>query len=65
MFEWTKNRYFTSILWIGNPLGAFKDKQISAKSVGRTSYKKFLILLITHFQSRNYDKQSVKPSSYR
>ena len=36
MFGWPKNQYFTSILWIGNPLWAFKDIQISAKSLGRT-----------------------------
>ena len=41
MFGWTKNRYFTSKLRIDNPLGAFKDKQISAKSVGRTHHIKF------------------------
>ena len=41
MFGWTKNRYFTSNLLIGNPLGAFKDIQISAKSVGRTHHIKF------------------------
>ena len=36
MSEWTKNWYFTSNLGMTNPLGAFKDTQISAKSVGRT-----------------------------
>ena len=36
-----KNRYFTSNLWIGNPLGAFKDIKISAKSVRRTHHIKF------------------------
>ena len=41
MFGWTKNRYFTSNLLIGNPLGAFKDIQILAKSVGRTHHIKF------------------------
>ena len=41
MFGWTKNWYFTSNLWIGNPLGAFKDIKISAKSLGRTHYVKF------------------------
>ena len=41
MFEWTKNRYFTSNLLIGNPLRTFKDKQISAKSVGSTYHIKF------------------------
>ena len=32
MFGCTINRYFTSILWICNPLGAFKDILILAKS---------------------------------
>ena len=41
MFGWTKNQYFTSNLWIGNPLGAFKDIKISAKSLGRTHHVKF------------------------
>ena len=41
MFGWTKNRCFTYKLRIGNPLGAFKDKQISAKSVRRTHYIEF------------------------
>ena len=36
-----KKRYFTSNLLIGNPLGAFKDIQISAKSVGCTHHLKF------------------------
>ena len=40
MFGWTKNRYFTSILWIGNPLGTIKDIQISAESVGRYTSSK-------------------------
>ena len=41
MLGWTKNRYFTSNLWMGNPLGAFKDIQILAQSVGRTHHKIF------------------------
>ena len=41
MFAWAKNGYFTSNLWIGNPLGAFKDIQISPKSVRRTHRIKF------------------------
>ena len=41
MFGWTKNRYFTSNLSIGNHLGAFQDIKISAKSVGRTHHIKF------------------------
>ena len=69
MFGWTKNRCFISNLCIGNPLGAFKDMQISAKSVGPTHHIKFSDPINsaerTYFQSSNYDKQSVKPSSYR
>ena len=60
MFGWTKNRYFT---W------AFKEIKISAKSVGRTHHIKFSdpvnSALRTYSQSSDYDKQSVKPSSYR
>ena len=41
MLGWTKIQYFTSNLLIGSPLGAFKDIQISAKSVGRTHHIKF------------------------
>ena len=63
--EW----YFTSNLWIDNPLGAFKDIKISAKSAGGTHYIKLSDPINstwrTHSQSSNYDKQSVKPSSYR
>ena len=62
MFGWTKNRYFTSNLSIGNHLGAFQDMKISAKSVGRTHHIKFSdpinSVLRTYSQSRNYDKQS-------
>ena len=69
MFGWTKNRYFTSNLWIGNPLGAIKDIHISAKSFGRTHHTTFSDPINsawrTYSQSSNYDKQSVKPSSYR
>ena len=36
-----KNQYFTSNLWIVNPLGDFKDIKTSAKSVGRTHHIKF------------------------
>ena len=68
MFGWTKNRYFSSNQRIGNPLGAFKDIQTSAKSVGRTHHIKFSDTINsawrTYSQSSNYDKQSVKPSSY-
>ena len=58
----------TANLLIGNPLGAFKDIQISAKSVGGTHHIIFSDPINsaqrTYFQSSNYDKQSVKPSSY-
>ena len=68
-FGWTKNRYFTSKLWIGNPLGALKDIKISAKSFGRTHHIKFSdpinSALRTYSQSSNCDKQCVKPSNYR
>ena len=68
MFGWTKNRYFTSNLWIGNPLGTFQDIKILAKSVWRTHLTKFSdsinSALRTYSQSSNYDEQSVKPSSY-
>ena len=64
MFGWTKNRYFTSNLWIDNSLGAFKDIKSSAKSVRRTHHIKFSdpinSALRTYSQSTNYDKQSVK-----
>ena len=36
-----KNSHFTSNVKIGNPLGAFKDIKISAKSIGRTCHIKF------------------------
>ena len=69
MFGWTKNRYFTSNRWIGNPLGDFKDIKVSTKSVGGTHHIKFSgpinSALRTYSQSSNYDKQSVKSSSYR
>ena len=62
MFGWTKNRYFTSNLSIGNLLVAFQDIKISVKSVGRTHHIKFSdpinSILRTHSQSNNYDKQS-------
>ena len=65
MFGWTKNRYFTSNLWIGNPLGAFKEIKIPAKSVRRTHHIKFSdpvnSALRTYSQSSDYDKQSVNP----
>ena len=68
MFGWTKNWYFASKVWKGNPLGAFKDKKTSAKSVGPTLHIKFSdsinSALRTYSQSSNYDEQSVKPSSY-
>ena len=64
----TKNRYFTSNLWIGNPLGTFQDIKILAKYVWRTHLTKFSdsinSALRTYSQSSNYDEQSVKPSSY-
>ena len=41
MFGWTKNQYFTYNRRIGNLLGAFKDIQISVKSVGCTYHIKF------------------------
>ena len=54
---------------MGHPLGAFKDIKISAKSVGPTHHIKFSdpinSALRTYSQSSNYDKQIVKPSSYR
>ena len=69
MFGWTKNRYFTSNLWTCNPLRAFKDIKVSAKSVGSTYHIKFSdpinSALRTYSQSSNYGKQSVKPSCYR
>ena len=69
MFVWTKNRYFTSNLWINNPLGAFKDIEILVKSVGRTHHIQFSdpinLAWRIYSQSSNYNKQSVKPSSYR
>ena len=69
MFVWTQNWYFTSNLWIGNPLWDFKDIKISVKSDGRTYHIKFSdpihSVLRTYYQSGNYNKQSVKPSSYR
>ena len=69
IFGWTKNRYFTSNIWINNPLRALKDIKISAKSVGHTHHIKFSdpinLALRTYSQSSDYDKQSEKPSSYR
>ena len=35
-----KKSILSSIIWISNPLGAFKDIKISAQSVGRTHHKK-------------------------
>ena len=61
MFDWSKNWYFTSKLWIGNPLVAFKDIKISAKYVGHTYHVKFSDAKYSYFQSSNYDKQSLKP----
>ena len=49
MFGWTKNRYFTSNLRIGNHLGASKDIQISAKSVGRTHHIIFLYICLINW----------------
>ena len=52
-----------------HPLGAIKDIKNSVKSVGRTHYIKFSdhinSALRTYYQSSNYDKQNIKPSSYR
>ena len=57
MFGWTKNWYFTS------------DIEISAKTVGGTHHIKLSdpisLAFCTYSQWCNYDKQSVKPSSYR
>ena len=54
---------------MGNSLMAFKDIKILAKSVRRTYDVTFSdpinSALGTYFQSSNYDKQSVKPYSYR
>ena len=55
------------LLTIGNALGAFKDVQTSAKSVGHTHRIKFSDPINSawriYFQLSNYDKQSVKSSS--
>ena len=56
----------TLLLSIGNALGAFKDKQHSAKSVGRTHHIEFSdpinLAWSTYCELSNHDKQSLKSS---
>ena len=56
----------TLLLSIGNTLGAFKDKQHSAKFVGRTHHIEFSdpinLARSTYCELSNHDKQSLKSS---